>query len=402
MKPCNPEEVGLSSDRLARILPGMQRFVDAGQAPGFLIAVARHGKLAYTGSLGWMDVERARPMQTDAIFRIYSMTKPVATAALMLLYEEGKLLLQDPVSKYIPQFKDLKVYAGKTATGWKLEPIQREITVHDLAIHTSGLGYGLFYDSPVEDLFREAAIFSYDRLVMRFPLEEVIRRLLELPLANQPGARWRYCMGIDVIGYLVQLISGRPLDVFLKERIFTQLGMADTGFYVPREQLGRFSAMYKPGEDKRITRIDGPDDSPFARPDATHSGGGGLVSTLADYLNFAQMMLNGGEFAGTRLLGRRTVAAMMRNHLPPALVPIVADDIASPGIGFGLGFGVNLDEGASNFGMSDGTCYWGGAASTFFCIDPREDLVMVLMTQVLENEVLFDQAARQLVSQAIL
>jgi len=402
MNPCLPEEVGLSSERLARIAPTMQKFIDARQAPGFLIAITRHGKLAYLKSLGWMDLECSRPVREDAIFRIYSMSKPIATTALMILYEEGKALLQDPVSKYIPQFKDLKVCTGKTQTGLQLEPLNREITVFDLATHTAGLGYGLFTDSPVEDVFREAGIFRPDVLAMQYSLEETVKRLTQIPLANQPGTRWRYSMAIDVIGYLVQLIADQPFDIFLKKRLFDPLGMVDTGFYVPKEKLERFAAMYMPDENKQIKLIDSPSNSPFARPDATHSGGGGLVSTLHDYVNFTQMMLNKGELEGARILGPKTVEKMTRNHLPSALLPFDLGGFVNPGQGFGLGFGINLDESVSNMAGSDGIYFWGGAASTSFHIDPKEDLTVVMMTQVLFNEIPFDQVLRQLVAQAIL
>jgi CubicO group peptidase (beta-lactamase class C family) len=402
MKTCLPEEVGLSSERLARIMPAMQKFVDAGQSPGFLIALARHGKLAFLDSLGWMDIEQRKLIQEDTIFRIYSMTKPIATTALMLLYEEGKVLLQDPVSKYIPSFKNLKVFSGKTETGLQFEALNREITIHDLATHTAGLGYGLFTDSPVEDLFRESGIFRPGVIVMGTSLEEMVKKLAQIPLANQPGSRWRYSIAIDVIGYLVQLIADQPFDVFLKERIFEPLGMADTGFNVSKEKLARFAAMYTPDENKRIILLDAPLNSPFALPNATPSGGGGLVSTLHDYLNFAQMMLSHGELAGVRILGPKTVEKMSHNHLPSALLPIATEGIGWPGQGFGLGFGINLDESASNLAASTGTYFWGGAASTSFYIDPQDDLALVMMTQVIGNQVPFDQILRQLVAQAII
>jgi CubicO group peptidase (beta-lactamase class C family) len=402
MQTCLPEEVGLSSERLARIMPAMQKFVDAGQAPGFLIGLARHGKLAFLDSLGWMDIEQRKLIQEDTIFRIYSMSKPIATTALMLLYEEGKVLLQDPVSKYIPSFKDLRVFTGKTENGLQLEALNREITIHNLATHTAGLGYGIFTDSPVEDLFRETGIFRPRVTVMQTSLEEMVNKVAQIPLVNQPGSRWRYSIAIDVIGYLVQLIADQPFDVFLKERIFAPLGMDDTGFYVSEEKLTRFAAMYTPDENKQITLLDGSLNSPFTLPDATPSGGGGLVSTLRDYLNFTQMMLSHGELAGVRILGPKTVEKMSHNHLLPALLPIAMEGISWSGQGFGLGFGINLDESASNLAASTGAYFWGGAASTSFYIDPKEDLALVMMTQVIGNEVPFDQVLRQLVAQAII
>ncbi len=397
-----PEDVGLSSQRLERIRPALQDLIDAKKAPGFQVAIARHGKTAYWDSLGLRDVEAGLPIENDTIFRIYSMSKPITTTALMMLFEEGRVLMQTPVSDYIPSFKDLKVYAGLVDGKMTYEPIKREITIIDLALHTAGLGYGLFTDSPVEDLYRQSGIFNQAAITFQLPLSEAIRRISELPLANQPGQRWRYSIAIDVIGYLIQLISGKPFDVFLKERIFDPLGMVDTGFYVSAKNISRLATLYEPDSKGMIKVIDRAEGSPFTNVNATPSGGGGLVSTTSDYLRFDQMMLNGGELDGVHILGPRTVEKTHRNHLPTALLPINGGGVDFPGIGFGPGFGININEGASNFAASEGTFYWGGAASTFAYIDPREELVGVLMTQVINNTVPFDQIFRQLVSQAIL
>ncbi len=400
MNTCDPEEVGLSGPRLERIQAGLQRLVDAKLAPGFAWAVARRGKLACHGCLGWADVDARQSLAPDSLYRIYSMTKAIATSALMMLYEEGKVLLQTPVSDYMPGFKELKVYTGLEGGKQRFESMRREITLLDLAIHTSGLGYGLFTDSPVEDMYREAGILDH-KLVFQVSLDEFIKHLQHLPLANQPGARWRYSMGIDVIGYLVQLISGIPFDQFLKERIFNPLGMADTGFYVPPEKVDRLAALYEPGAKGRIICIDPAHNSPFINPAAVASGGAGLISSLQDYLAFTQCMLNGGELDGTRILGRKTVEKMRRNHLPVSLLPVNIDGFNTPGLGFGPGFGVNLNEAESGFTASEGTFYWGGAASTAFFIDPKEELTGVMMTQVINNPLPFDQVFRQLVYQAL-
>ncbi len=396
MTSTDPESVGLSSERLKRVRPVFQRLVDDRLSPGFLLAVWRRGQLAYQECVGWMDVEQNLPMRGDTLFRIYSMTKPLTAAVLMMLVEEGKVQLSDPVSGYIPGFSALKVYAGE-----KLEPIARQITVLDLLLHTGGLGYGLFVDSPVEDLFRAAGIDLRKDLTYPFPLDELIRRVLELPLACQPGARYRYSIGMDVLGFLVERIAERPFGDFLQERIFTPLGMADTAFFVPPEKSARFAALYGPDEDGRITRLDGPAGSPFNNPQAIQAGGSGLVSSLDDYLRFARMLLNGGELDGARLLGRKTVEKMVRNHLPASLLPYNIDGEDKPGLGFGLGFGVNLDETRSGFTASEGTYYWSGAASTFFFVDPREQMIGVLLTQVLNNPLDFDPLFRQMVYQAV-
>lgn len=402
MKTCSPEEVGLSGKRLERIRPAFQKLIAAKMAPGFQVAIARNGKLAYWDRFGLRDVENKLPIENDTIFRIYSMSKPITTTALMILYEEGRVLMQTPVSRYIPAFKDLKVYAGQVDGAMTYEPLKREIMVIDLAIHTSGLGYGLFTDSPVEDLYRQSGILNQSTLTFRLALSEAIRHITDLPLANQPGQRWRYSIAIDVIGYLVQLISGKPFDVFLKERVFDPLGMVDTGFFVPAKDISRLATLYEPDSHGLIKCVDQAEGSPFTNVDATPSGGGGLVSTTSDYLRFDLMMLNGGELDGVRILGPLTVEKMHRNHLSAALLPISAGGVDSPGVGFGPGFGINMNEGASNFAASEGSYYWGGAASTFAYIDPREELVGVMMTQVINNTVLFDQIFRQLVSQAIL
>ncbi|MBE0696320.1 MAG: beta-lactamase family protein [Anaerolineaceae bacterium] len=405
MYTCTPEDVGLSASRLARIRPAMQFYLDASLAPGFQIAIARRGKLAFTDCFGWQDCETSLPLRDDAIFRIYSMTKPIATTALMILVEEGRVLLNQPVSRYIPAFKDLKVLASAPAQpggALALEPLQGEITILDLARHTSGLGYGLFADSPVEDLFRGAGFFDYAKLIGTVPLAEMVERITELPLANQPGARWRYSIAIDVIGRLVEIISGRAFGEFLKERIFDPLGMVDTGFFVPPARLDRFTTMYSPGPAGTILPLDRPDDSPYTNPQATQAGGSGLVSTTTDYLRYAQAMLNGGELDGERILSPHTVARMASSHLPPELLPYIVDGLPSPGMGFGLGFGVVMDGALSGGPLTNGTFHWGGAASTSFFIDPREQLTAVLMTQVLNNLTPFGEVFNELVYQAII
>jgi CubicO group peptidase (beta-lactamase class C family) len=402
MNRCEPEDVGLLSERLKRIEPSLQAFVDARQAPGFLLAVARKGKLAYQSCQGWSDIDAGKPIQADDIFRIYSMTKPITAVAIMTLYEEGRVVLTDPVSRYIPRFKDLQVWTGEFNEDHRLEPLNREITILDLLLHTAGLSYGLFNDSPVEDLYRDSGLTRSETLTYLHPLEEMVKRVVQLPLANQPGQRWRYSIAMDIIGYLIQLITNRPLDVYLKEHIFDPLGMKDTSFFVPVRNKSRFVSLYSSSENGKIELIDDSQNSPFNDPNSPPMGGSGLVSTLADYLQFAQMVLNQGELEGVRILGRKTVEKMSQNYLYPDLLPINLDNNNLPGIGFGLGFGINIDETHSCFASTEGSFYWGGAASTHFFIDPHEQLIGILMTQVMNNPLDFNQVFRQLISQAII
>lgn len=376
-----PEEIGFSSTRLNRIGPAIQGHVDQGHLPGAVTLVARRGKVAHFECYGMMDVEAGKPMQPDTIFRIYSMTKPIASVALMMLYEEGRFVLDDPVSRFIPEFSDLKVYVRSTETGVELTDLDREITVFDLFTHTAGLGYGLLEDTPVEDMYRAEAIFNPQLLVLRVSLQEMIQKVTRLPLANQPGTDWRYSVAHDVIGYLISVISSMPFDAFLEERIFKPLEMDDTGFYVPRDKLDRFAALYEATETDVPRLLDAPATSPFSRPDTPPSGGGGLVSTTSDYLRFAQMLLNGGEFNGTRLLSRETLDIMTRNHLPNELVPIHFGPDPWPGMGFGLGFGVYVKTAQAGVPASDGTFGWVGRAGTHSWVDPKEELVSLWMTQ---------------------
>jgi len=386
-----PEESGFSASRLSRIGTWMQGYVDQNKLPGTIAMVARHGKVVYFEHCGMMDVEAAKPMQFDTIFRIYSMTKPVTSVALMMLYEEGRFQLHDPVSRFIPEFADVKVFAGEGQEGSKLE---REVTIRRLLTHTAGLTYDFFDDSPVDAMYREAEMVSrLPHAVLRVPLREMIQRLVRLPLAYQPGATWRYSMATDVLGYLIEVISGTSLDEFFEERIFKPLGMEDTDFYVPEAKLSRFAAMYGPTESDGMQLFDAPATSAFSRPTRCLSGGIGLVSTAADYARFAQMLLNGGELDGTarlsspksRLLGRKTVELMTTNHLPDELIPIQLQPHTLHGCGFGLGFRVLVNAAQVGRLGSEGEFGWGGAASTSFFVDPKEDLFGLLLTQLMPS-----------------
>jgi CubicO group peptidase (beta-lactamase class C family) len=393
-----PEEVGLSSARLGILSNVMQGYVDQGKLAGVTTLVARLGKVAHFECFGKMDMEAGKPMQPDTIFRIFSMTKPITCVAFMMLFEEGLVLLSDPVSRLIPELADLKVFVEKTKEGLVVTDMDREITVHHLLTHTSGLGYGLFEDSPVEDLYRAEAFFQ---LVLQPTLPEMIRKLAGLPLAHQPGTGWRYSMAHDVIGYLIEVIADMPLSVFLRERVFAPLGMQDTGFYVPSEKADRLPAAYQPGDAGGLVLADSPTTSPFLNPDNPPSGGGGLVSTITDYLKFAQMLANGGELNGTRLLGQRTVEFMTMNHLEVDLLPIHMGLDPRPGMGYGLGVGVCMDVAQSMVLGSRGSYFWGGIAGTHFWVDPQEELIGLLMRQLVYGEEPIGDLFQNLVYQAI-
>ncbi len=382
MNVVNPESVGLSAERLARIRPAMQAYVDRRVIAGAITLVARHGQVAHFECVGQMDVEANKPMREDTIFRIYSMTKPITSIAFMQLVEQGRVLLADPLSKYVPAFKDVRVFAGRDSTGAIITmPVERPITIHDLLTHTAGLGYGLFTDHPVEDLVRATRIMSpLGGLVVG--LDEMASRIAALPLENQPGARWRYSLATDIVGYLVQVISGIPFDTYLSEKIFGPLGMGDTAFYVPAAKLERFAACYMPNPAGGMLLADVPARSSFLQEDKTPSGGGGLVSTIADYLRFAQMLLNRGELDGVRIIGTKTLALMTQNHLPAALLPLQLGPETVPGDGFGLGVSVRVGGESGTIG-STGMYGWGGAAATRFYVDPAEDMVSIFMPQLL-------------------
>lgn len=380
MKTLAPEELGLSTTRLNRINRVMQRYVDEQKLAGIVTLVARHGAIAHFEAFGLRDLEANQPMQLDSIFRIYSMTKPIVSVAVMMLYEAGGFHLNDPVSKFIPAFKDLKVLVKPDYEGLKLAEPEPEMTIRNLLTHTAGLTYGFFEDSPVEAMYREAELLNRD-----ITLEDMIQKLAAIPLIYQPGRAWRYSVATDVLGYLVEVFSGQSLDRFLAENIFHPLGMTDTAFYVPEEKLPRFATNYGPAESGGLEVIDPPATSPYAKPPCRFSGGGGLVSTATDYLRFCQMLLNQGELNGTRLLGRKTIALMTANHLPDDLMPIQIGPNFLHGYGFGLGFRVLLDVAQAGILGSVGEYGWGGAANTYFWIDPQEDLIGILMTQFMPS-----------------
>ena len=366
-----PEEAGLSSERLDRIKPVMQSYVDQNKLPGLITMVARHGKIVHFEKYGMMDMGKS--MESNTIFGIQSMTKPITSVAVMMLYEEGLFQLDDPVAKYIPEFNDLKVFSSRDKDGIHLVDQIKPMTILQLLTHTSGLTYGMYEingNTPVDSMLNAAKCFSGT-------LKDMIQKLSEIPLQYQPGTKWNYSISTDVLGYLVEVLSGKPLDEFFKERIFIPLRMEDTDFYVPREKINRLAALYGPAEDKGIKVIIKPDSARFSRPARFLGGGGRLYSTVTDYMTFAQMLLNKGEYNGVRLLGSKTVELMTKNHIPADLLPVA--DWYLPGLGFGLGFSVMTDP-LVILG-SEGEYGWAGAYNTYFSIDPKEDLIWILMTQ---------------------
>ncbi len=362
-----PEEAGLSASRLARIDRVMENHVAEGRMIGGFGLIARHGKVAYWKSWGLRDREAGLPMTNDTIVRMFSMSKPITTVAAMILHEQGSFKLDDPVSKFIPDLGGLSVLVenedGGGKTSGKKVPAERDMTIRDLMRHTSGLTYGFFGDSTVDKMYAQAGVIHTKNLA------ELAKTLGELPLKHQPGTRWNYSYSTDMLGRVVEVISGKPLDVFFRERIFQPLKMDDTGFYVPARSHGRLSGLYTP-DDNGILRLATPERvraagrrvRDFTRPASFLSGGGGLVSTAADYLRFAQMLLNGGHYGGAKILTTESVQLMTKNQL---------EGISEERI-----FGLGLDTDA------EGRYGWGGAAGTQFWVDPERDIITVFATQL--------------------
>ncbi len=372
----SPEDVGLSSEKLADLDKAMQAYVDKGKLAGITTIIAREGRVAHIGLHGYQDLDAKSPIARDTIFRIYSMTKPITTAALMTLHEEGKFQLDDPIDKYIPVLRNLKVYVDKEGDELKLVDAVRPITIRDLMRHTAGLAYGLQPTHPVEILYRESKLLN-----RASNLDRMMEQIQSLPLIAQPGDRWVYSVAVDIQGKLIEVLSGKRLDEYFQQRIFDPLGMSDTGFHVPAEKQGRFATNYGPDGNGGLKPIDAPATSVFRDPPNLYSGGGGLVSTLDDYLRFAQMMLNGGELGGTRILKTETVELMTQNQLPPKLTPIRMGMLPLPRTGFGFGVAVRFAAGPNDSPGVAGEYFWGGAASTQFFVSPKEKLVAILMTQ---------------------
>lgn len=365
-----PEKVGMSSERLKTLTSGMKAIVYQGKLSGVVTMVARHGKVVHFEATGKRSIASNTPMQKDDIFRIYSMSKPITGVAMMMLFEEGKWQLNDPVAKHIPEFANLKVYAGMEGDKMILKDQVHPMTMRELMAHNAGFTYGVFSNTPVDKLQREADVLN-DKIT----LDEMIKRVATLPLFGQPGAQWQYSISVDIQGYLVQKLSGMKFEDYLEQRIFKPLGMVDTAFYVPKEKLGRFAEMYTYDKQGKLTPQVGGLNRDFATKPVLPSGGGGLVSTASDYMRFCQMLLNGGTLHGVRLLSPRTVELMRTNVLPTGL------PILTPGAQFGLDFAVYNDPIAAGGYYGKGTYWWGGAAGTWFWIDPVNELIVIGMIQ---------------------
>jgi len=401
-----PEAVGLSGDRLQRITPWMADYVASGKLPGCLTAVMHRGKLAYLAHTGMADPDIGRPVDEETVFRIYSMTKPIVSAAAMTFFEEGRFQLDDPVARFLPEFADTPVWVDGEGGDMRTEPPAEPMKIWHLLTHTAGLVYGARNDTPVGALCRASGIDFSSR--NGGDLAETVRRLAEIPLRWQPGTRWEYSVATDVLGRLVEVLAGQPLDEVLQARIFDPLGMSDSGFQVRSEQLPRFAALYT-AKEGGIVRDDGSDDTAsHARNVTLFSGGGGLVSTAADYLRFAEMIRRKGVLGDTRILGRRTVELMAMNHLPnnsdmAGMGTPVHSETSYEGIGFGLGFSVVLDPATAKAACSPGELAWGGAASTAFWIDPVEEISVVFLTQLMPSSSYpIRRELRSLVYQAII
>ena len=385
-----PEEMGMSSERLERLTQAMQKEIDEGNVPGITTMIARHGKIVHFETYGYQDIEKKIPIEENTIFRIYSMSKPITGVALMMLYEEGKFHLSDPISKYIPEFKGLKVAENAWDPETELVDQKHEMTIRELMSHSAGLSYGIFSDSYVDKLYREADVLNYHST-----LKEMVKSLSEIPLLYQPGEAYYYSIAVDVQSYLVEVLSGMSFRDYLKDRIFTPLGMMDTDFWVPKEKHDRFSQVYnrKKGEALRLSgEVATVDPNVFYEPVTFFSGGGGLVSTTMDYMRLCQMLLNGGELDGVRILAPRTVNLMSQNQLP--------EGIEGPGgRDFGLDFAI-INSGRD--GNSIGEYNWGGMAGTWFWIDPVEDLVFVGMRQQFGQRPQLGQLSSRFTYQAIM
>jgi CubicO group peptidase (beta-lactamase class C family) len=375
MDSVRPEDVGFSSARLQRIDDTLQRFVNAGKIAGAVSLIARHGKVAHFAATGLLDREARRAMERDAIFRIASMTKLITVTATLMLFEEGHFLLDDPIADFLPEFAQTKVFVQETASGIDVADLDRPITIRHLLTHTSGLTYDFWPDDPVSRIYARERFWGPE-----VPLVEVVRRLAAQPLAHQPGARFTYGFSHDVLGRLIEVISGQSLDTFLQERVFNPLEMVDTGFAVPKSASGRLAVVYasdgRGGLERDLTAGD------RSTLPAFLSGGGGLVSTAADYARFCQMLVNGGGLGNERLLGRKTVELLAANQWPEDKCPFPPGSSELGGNGFGLGVRTLTNVAQSGIPSSVGEYGWSGAYGTYCWIDPREQMIGILMIQL--------------------
>jgi CubicO group peptidase (beta-lactamase class C family) len=401
----DPGEVGLDEQRLARIDTHFQRYVDDGRLAGWQAMVSRRGKVAHLSSYGMADKEAGRPIESDTIFRIYSMTKPITSVAAMMLWEQGAFELNDPISKWLPEFTDMRVYVGGPANKAATVPATEPVRVWHLLTHTAGLTYGFHHNHVTDEIYRKAG-FEFGN-PNGFDLAQCVQAWASLPLAFQPGSEWLYSVATDVLGRLVEVISGQPLDRFFDEQIFTPLGMTDTGFTVDADRQERLAALYAvTPEIPQPFRYDQMGKA-ITREPQWFSGGGGLASTTRDYTRFTWMLLRGGELDGNRLLSPRTIRYMATNHLPgnqdlQSFGRAINAETRMDGVGFGLGFAVVINPAAGKVVCSEGEFNWGGLASTTFWIDPVEDLSVVFMTQLVPSSTYnIRPQLRQLVYQSL-
>ncbi len=376
---------GFDPARIERITGHMERnYIENRKVVGAQVMVSRHGTPAYFRSFGQMDREREEPMRDDTIFRIYSMSKPITSVALMQLFEQGHFQLNDPVSRVIPEWKGQRVYVSGDADNMETKEPDQPMTFRHVLSHSGGLTYGAT-NHPVDKIYRRVGVNREPGETLRSFAE----KLAEVPLRYEPGEAWMYSYSTDVCGYLVEAISGMPFDVYLRENIFAPLGMVDTSFQIAPEKVDRFAANYQRTPEKTLKLIDDPQDSTYAQPKTFFSGGGGLVSTTADYARFCEMLRRGGELDGARILGPRTIDLMHQNHLPGGqdLTQLAIgsfSETANAGVGFGLGFAKTLGRVEAG-SIAAGDYYWGGAASTIFWVDPVEDLYAICMTQLMPS-----------------
>lgn len=407
----DPTSLGFSAERLQRIRPAMQRYVDELGFGGICTLLARRGQVVHFEQVGYQDRESQTPLPADALYRIYSMTKPIICTALMALHEEGRFQLFEPVAKYLPAFAKMRVLSGNAEAGYSEVDAVRPITIQQLFTHTSGLTYNFLEDTPVSRMYLEAGLMQDGTKT----LENVINDIARFPLAYQPGERWHYAVGIDVLAHLIEVLANQPLRDFMQERIFGPLGMVDTAFEVAPVKQSRLATMYGHPDVVKHTfsqlvaawqagdngQRDVSDSYPASGAPHFARGGHGLFSTAADYLRFAQMLLNRGELDGARILGRKTVEFMHSNHLPLALLPYESNKIPALGFGFGLGSRVMMDPPASAVPSSPGEFGWGGAAKTYYWVDPQEEMVGILMSQFMMAFDLPDKDFQVLAYQAL-
>ncbi|MCZ6828710.1 MAG: serine hydrolase [Gammaproteobacteria bacterium] len=383
----NPAEVGMCEQRLGRIGEHLRaQYIDKGKLTGSLTLVARRGEVCYLQSEGLMDRERDKPMGEDTIFRIYSMSKPITSVALMLLYERGLFSLTDPVHRFIPQWRDLRVFKSGNLPLFMTEPCKQPMTIRDLFMHTAGLTYGFMHATNVDRAYRKLEV---QQIRPGYRLQNMIDELAQLPLEFEPGSAWNYSVATDVLGYLVEVISGQPLPEFFQQQIFEPLGMVDTSFEIPADKVDRFASCYERNLKKELVLQDDALASDY-RERSFYSGGGGLLSTIYDYYQFCRMLLNGGELNGQHLLGRKTIEFMTRNHLPggrdmSAFARGSFSETVYEGMGFGLGFAMKVDPIRNGSLGSVGEYFWGGMASTIFWVDPAEELITIFMTQMMPS-----------------